>query len=222
VAASKPLCPTLLIYYVAALRAKEGSPLEGWEIWLLRAAAVADGETRAGVYAVLDLAPRNEGQAAPAAPNRDWLEHYLAEADRARLDVLRTWALAAEERLGRWPRTLEEVLAEAPPAAADDLRRRPVRRAAVLAGVRLLPDTRDIAIDTLTARQVEEARADLLQRARAFEASRRRRPRDLRELELESGRPVPPPPRHGTRWDLDPATGEPRVVPDPADPRVRR
>jgi hypothetical protein len=220
-AAAMPTCPTIIIDYVAALRAREGSPLEGWDIWLLRAAAVADPESRKGIRRIVGLAPRDD-EAEKEKVNRDWMASYLGEADRARLEVLQKWFVAAEGRLGRRPVTWEEVLAEAPGPTADDLRGRPVRRAALLDGVLLLPDTRDVEIPSLTKRQIEDATADLRQVARSFEAAKGRRPRTIQELEAFAGRRIPPPPRHGTRWDFDPGTGEPVVLPDPADPRFHR
>jgi hypothetical protein len=195
-AASKPACYTLLIDYVDRMGEREGYPLEGWDLYLLRAAQ-AEG-------------------------NRSLRERYLTDADRMRLDALRRWALAAEERLGRWPRDVEEVLAEAPAAVKDELRRHDAKRTALLDGVRVLPDTRDVAIDALTEKQVRDAAADLVQGIRVFEAEKGRKPRDLRDLEEGLRTRIPAPPRHGTRWGLDPATGEPKVLPDPADPRVRR
>jgi hypothetical protein len=193
-AASRPTCYTLLVDYVDRMGEREGYALMGWDLYLVRASHAGAADLR---------------------------DHYLKEADRARLDVLRRWALAAEERLGRWPGNLDEVLAAAPPAVADELRRVPDRRRDLLDGVRVLPDTRDLAIDTLTEKQVRDGMSGLVQAIRAFEAARGRRPKDLRDLENGIGTRFSPPPRHGTRWALDPGTAAPSIVPDPSDPRVK-
>ncbi len=216
-AAAMPTCPTIIIDVVSRLREKEGSPLEGWDIWLLRAASVADPESRRALRSVVGLAPRAGGEET-GKPNPEWTTSYLAEADRTRLEVLRKWCAAAELKLGRWPRTWEEAFTEAPGPVAADLRARPVRKAFLLDSVRLLPDTRDIEIPSLTQRRLDEGKRYLLQVVRSYEAANGRNPRSMGELASVGGRDIPPPPRNGTRWDLDPSTGEPVVVPDQADP----
>ncbi len=194
-AATKPDCPTILIDYVAALRAKEGNPLEAWTIWGVRAGM---------------------------RESREWQEICLREADRARLDVLRRWAEAAEERADRWPETVGEVLEAAPAAVREFLDRFPDKKAALVDGVRLIPETRDIRIPALAERMVAGGREEIRQTALAWRAAHGSLPADLRALELALGRQFPPPPFHGTRWALDPGTGEPSVVIDAVDPRVGR
>ena len=192
-AATKPSCPTLIIDYVAALRAKEGNPLEAWTIWGVRAGL---------------------------RDNREWQEICLREADRARLETLRRWAVDAGRALGRWPSSIGEVLDRAPAPTREFLARNPDRRAALVDGVRLLPKTRDIQIPPLAERLEAATRAEILQAVRAFEAENGRPPRDLRELETACARSFPPPPCNGTRWRLDPSTGEPSVAADMVDPRL--
>lgn len=194
-AAEKPGAPTILIDLVGAIRAREGSPLEGWDLWILRAAGTE---------------------------NEEWRESFLREADQARLRVIRRWARAAEERLGRWPGSVEEVLDEAPEAERAAWEAFPARREALVAGLRLHPATRDVEIEGLTAALVAEGTESLRLLLRHHELTQGRPARTLADLDSFGHRPVPPPPRHGTRWDLDPATGEPVVVPDPGDPRLRR
>jgi hypothetical protein len=191
----RPDCPTIVADFVKSLRAREGDPLFGWRYYL---------------------------QKMRVTENPDFQRAFLREADAARLAVLRRWAWAAEGRLGRWPRTLDEALAEAPEAAAAELRDRPELREALLEGVVLHPSTRDVEIPSLTEARVSEGLERLRFLARAFENSQGRRARSFRELQATSPTPIPPAPLHGTRWEVDPATGEPAVVPDLADPRLRR
>ena len=193
VAASKPSCPTLILDYVAALRAKEGDPLEAWRIWGVRSGL-------------------REG--------REWQEICLREADAARLDVLRKWAIASGRRHRDWPTDIDQVLAEAPAPTRDALAANPALRAALVDGVVLHATTRDIQIPSLLARMEDLGRAEILAAARAFEAETGRRPADLRELEKHAGRGFLPPPANGTRWVLDPVTGVPKVGVDVLDPRL--
>ncbi len=196
-AAAMPTCPDLVIDFIAAFRAREGSPLEGWELWIHRAFQ---------------------------AENPEFRRAYLEEADRARLAALRRWASAAEARRTppAWPSTVDEVLAEAPEPERLTWDSLPRRRAAVAEGVLLHPDTRDIEIPSLTARLEKEGLEDLRLLLRHFELTNGRKAASLADLDSFSHRPVAPPPRHGTRRGLNPATGEPEVVPDLADPRSRR
>ena len=139
------------------------------------------------------------------------------------MDVLHKWALLAEKRLDRWPATIEEILAAAPAATAEELRTRPDRRAALVDGVVLRGDRfRDLEIPSLTAAREEEARTELRQLSRSFEAERGRRPANLKEIEDSFGAHYPRPPLNGSRWEFDPATGEPKGVIDLSDPRLNR
>jgi hypothetical protein len=191
-AASKPEAPTVILEFVGALGAREGSPLEGWSLWLFRAAACR---------------------------NPKWKEYYLAEADRARIGVLRTWARAAEARGGRWPRALDEVLAEAPADLVEALRTRPALRDDLVRDVVLRPDMRDIEIPSLVERDEAAGKEQIRMLQRRYETEHKRPARSPDDLWSMAGHALPPPPRHGTKWDLDPATGEPLVAPDLADPR---
>lgn len=194
-AASRPEAPLMLVEFAGAIAAREGSPLDAWELWLLRA---------------------------DNARKREWREHFLREADRARLGVLRGWARAAEGRLGEWPRALDEVLAEAPPAVAEALRSRQELRGDLLREVVLLPRTRDMEIPSLTKHDREKGLEALRLLVNRFETEKGRRPAALGDLQSVSPVAIAPPPRHGTKWGLDPATGEPCVVPDQGDPRLTR
>jgi len=195
VAAEKPTCPSLILDTLAALRSRQGNDLVAWDVWMVRLSGTKSRERQ---------------------------QFFLREADQARVDVLRKWALAAEKRLDRWPATIEEILASAPPATAEELRQRPDRRAALVDGVVLRATTRDVEVPSLTAAREDEARAELRQLARSFEAEKGRRPGNLREIEDSFGARYPRPPRHGTRWEFDPVTGEPAVVFDLSDPRLKR
>jgi hypothetical protein len=187
-AAEKPVCPGLVLDTISALRAKEGNDLEAWDIWLVRLGS------RTG---------------------RGWQEYCLLEADRARLATLRKWAKAAEGTLGRWPATIDELIAAAPAATAADLARRPDRRAAFTDGVVLRGVTRDVEIPSLTERHRAAIEAEIREAVRCYEAEMGRRPPNLRDLELAYGRSFPAPLNVGTRWELDPQTAEPRVAFDP-------
>ncbi|NUN53531.1 MAG: hypothetical protein HUU06_12185, partial [Planctomycetaceae bacterium] len=169
--------------------------------------------------AVAGSDPGADPEGEPSHP--EWRDQFLREADGARREVLRKWAGAAEQRLGRWPSSLEEVLAEAPPAERESWERNPARRAALAEGVEVLPATRDVVIGTLAEWQDAQTREFLRLLCRHHELTTGRKPASLRDLDAFPHRPVPPPARHGTRWELDPATGEPEVVNDMADPRLR-
>ena len=130
--------------------------------------------------------------------------------------------MAAETRLGRWPRTVEEVLAEAPEIERDTWARVPGRRDALIDGVVLHAETRDLEIPSLTEAMVREGKEVLRLLLQNYELTNGRKASSLKDLDSFPHRPIAPPPRHGTRWGIDPATGEPEVVPDFADPRARR
>jgi hypothetical protein len=193
-AAAMPDCPTILIDYLAAIGRRSGDPLAGWVLWFVRAATTTN--------------PR-------------WRERFLRDADRSRREILRGWAREAEGRLGRRPKDLDEILSAAPAAVLEGLRAQPDRLAAFREDVAVHPEMRDVEVVRLTKALVEQGLAHLRLLARKFEASMGRRPRNLLELESAGSGPVEPPPRYGTRWSYDPETGEPGVVPDPADPRTR-
>jgi len=195
IAAEKPLCPTLVIDFFGSLRAREGRPLDGWELLRLRAAGT---------------------------DNPEWRDYFLHEADRARGAVLQGWALEAEEALGRFPETLNEVLAHGPEAERAALRADRDRYAALTEGAVVRPGGRQVEIPAFSDRLVGEARERVRLLAREFEAKRGRPPLTLAEIEEECGARIGPPPRHGTKWAFDAAAGEVRAIDDPADPRLSR
>ena len=171
-----------------------GRPLDGWDLLRLRARD---------------------------APNPDYRDYFLHEADRARAAVLQGWALDAEKALGRFPATLNEALAHAPESERALLRADRGRYDAVVEGAEVRPAFRQVEIPRLSARLEEEARERVRLLAREFEAKRGRPPLTLAEIEQECRARVAPPPRHGTKWAFDAAEGTVRAVDDPHDPRLR-
>lgn len=194
-AAEKPLCPTIMIDFFASLRAREGRPLDGWDLLRLRA-GVAD------------------------AP--EYREYFLHEADRVRASVLQGWALDAERALGSFPKTLNEVLAHAPESERAALRSDRARYEAVAVGAVVRHEARQVEIPELADRIETEGRNRIRLLAREFEAKRGRPPLTLAEIEQECRARILPPPRHGTKWTFDAAAGEARAVDDPSDPRLHR
>jgi len=184
-AARQPGCPLLLIDFYAALRAREGRELDGWDV-LRHRAEVED--------------------------NRDFREYFLSEADGARRGVLQKWAERAEKDLGRFPGRFAEVAAGASPADREALRSDPGRFDRLREGVVVHPEDRWVEIPSLTELLIEDAgrQVDLL--AREFEARRGRPPLALKEIEEEFRTALPPPPRPGTRWEYDAGTGALRAV----------
>ena len=194
-AAEKPRCPTIMIDFFASLRAREGRPLDGWDLLRLRARV---------------------------AENADHRDYFLHEADRVRAAVLQGWALDAERALGRFPANLNEVLAHAPESERAALRADRDRYEAVANHAVVLPEARQVEIPELADRLAAEGRERIRLLAREFEAKRGRPPLTLAEIEQECRARIAPPPRHGTKWTFDAAAGEARAVDDPSDPRLQR
>ena len=217
-AASDPAAAAILPDFVDAIARKGGSPLEGWSLWLMRAGSVADPGLRRALYAVAGMEP---GRGEPLPENPKLRDYYLREADRVRLEVLRRWAAAAEERTGAWPATVEAILAEAPAAERASWEGNPARRAGLVAGLTVQAATRDLWIPSLAEWLDEQGKAEIRLLVRHYELTEGRKPRSFKDLDAFPPPPVAPPARHGTRWELDPATGEPEVLPDLADPRIR-
>jgi len=187
-----------------------GSELEAWEL-----------------YRVSWREQVRKTKQAGRDPLEGWGGFIRRGYDEARLRLLAGWAEKAEARLGRWPRDAGEVLAEAGAADRERFRGgaggkdRPMIED-FLEGVEVHPERREVEVPALTALLLADAQEGVRNLVRRYEAKNGRPPAGVADLAEILGRPLPPPPRNGTKWEISRPGGEVRVVPDPEDPRLRR
>ncbi len=191
-AAALPECPTIVIDFIAALESRAGNELDGWLLYGTRAAGTE---------------------------NREWREFYLGQGDDLRQRVLDSWARAAETRLGRFPETVRDLLPEAGAATADRFRLQPELLTAFLEGVSVVPEAREVRVAARVKRLESEGVERVREWCRLHEGKQGRPPASLEDLRSLEGFWLPPAPRHGTRWKVDP-DGEPGVEDWPEDPRL--
>jgi hypothetical protein len=192
-AANKPQCPTMVLDFLAELERRRGNELEGWQLYLRRAATT---------------------------PVPSWREWYEAEADRERVRTILAWCRRAELAGRPFPPDAAAAAAEASPAVRRLLESFPAVQDDLFRDVLFEPATRDVAIPRLRVLDEGAGRERMVQACRQFEARYGSRPTEASELAPFFLRGLPRPPRHGTKWGLDPATGEPRIEEDAADPRL--
>ena len=185
-------CPTLVIDFYAALRARQGRELDGWEMLLHRAATTS---------------------------RKEWREYFLDDADRERRRVLQQWAERAGRDLGRVPSRPAEVAAGAPAGDRESLRADADLFGRLFEGVAVRTEARWVEIPALTDRLRKAAGEQARLLAREFEARTGRPPASLHDL-LEGRERLPETPIPGTRWEYDAASGTLREVDDLLDPRL--